>query len=405
LGDEPDVKELTNRTKEAAQRPVPRPIERIPFNRPQAVGAELDYVHDAIVRAELASNGRFSEVCSAWLEDRTGARKALLVHSATAALEMTAILLDLEPGDEVIMPSFTFVSTANAVALRGAIPVFVDIRPDTLNIDESIIEDAITPRTKAIVAVHYAGIPCEMDAISAAAERHGLIVVEDAAQALTSTYRGRPAGALGDAAAISFHETKNLHCGEGGALLISRSDWVERAVVVRDKGTNRNRFLRGDVEKYSWVDVGSSYGLGELSAAFLWAQLECAEEVLADRRLAWQTYHERLAPLEAEALLRRPVVPTHVEHNAHLYYVLVRDLEERNRVIHELGRRGVHAIFHYVPLHSAPAGRRLGRAHGELCETDAAADRLLRLPLWYRMPAEALDRVASAVGDVVSQRS
>ena len=399
------MKELTDRSKEAARRPVPRPIERIPFNRPQAVGAELDYVLDAIARAELASNGRFSERCAAWLEERTGARKALLVHSATAALEMTAILLELEPGDEVIMPSFTFVSTANAVALRGAIPVFVDVRPDTLNIDEGVIEDAITPRTKAVVAVHYAGVPCEMDAISEVAQRHGLIVVEDAAQALTSTYKGRAAGALGDAAAISFHETKNLHCGEGGALLVRRSDWVERAVVLRDKGTNRNRFLRGEVDKYSWVDLGSSYGLGELSAAFLWAQLERAEEVLADRRLAWYAYHERLAPLEAEGLLRRPIIPDHVDHNAHLYYVLVRDLEERNRVIHELDRRGVHAIFHYVPLHSAPAGRQLGRTHGELRETEAAADRLLRLPLWYRMPAEAVDRVASAVAEVVSQPS
>jgi dTDP-4-amino-4,6-dideoxygalactose transaminase len=398
------VNEITKRTKKTARRPIPRPIERIPFNRPQAVGAELDYVLDAIARAELASSGRFSERCAAWLEEKTGARQALLVHSATAALEMAAILLDLEPGDEVIMPSFTFVSTANAIALRGAIPVFVDVRPDTLNIDERLIEDAITPRTKAVIAVHYAGVPCEMDSISEIADRHGLIVVEDAAQALTSTYEGRPAGALGDAAAMSFHETKNLQCGEGGALLVTRSDWVERAVVLRDKGTNRNRFLRGEVDKYSWVDVGSSYGLGELSAAFLWAQLERAEDVLADRRTAWQTYHERLAPLEAEALLRRPVVPDHVNHNAHLYYVLVRDVDERNRVIHDLGRRGVHAIFHYVPLHSAPAGRRLGRTHGELRETDAAAARLLRLPLWYRMPDEALDRVVSALSEVVAER-
>jgi dTDP-4-amino-4,6-dideoxygalactose transaminase len=382
-----------------------QPMEQIPFNRPQAVGAELDYVLDAIARAELASSGRFSERCASWLEERTGARRALIVHSATAALEMMAILLDLGPGDEVIMPSFTFVSTANAVALRGAVPVFVDIRPDTLNIDESLVEDAVTSRTKAIVAVHYAGVPCEMDVLNDVADRHGLLVVEDAAQALMSTYKGRPAGGLGAAAAISFHETKNLHCGEGGALLVSRPEWLERSLVLRDKGTDRGLFLRGEVDKYSWVDLGSSYGLGELGAAFLWAQLECSQQVLADRRAVWNAYHERFAPLEDIGRLRRPVIPEEVEHNAHLYYVLVRDLAERNRVIEELGRRGVHAIFHYVPLHSAPAGRKLGRAHGELTETDAVADQLVRLPLWYQMPPEAVDRVAAAVAEVLSPPS
>lgn len=398
------MSELSERVREAiADRPMLQPMERIPFNRPQAVGSELDYVLDAIAHAELASSGRFSERCALWLEERTGAREALLVHSATAALEMMAILLDLEPGDEVIMPSFTFVSTANAVALRSAVPVFVDIRRDTLNIDEGLVEDAITTRTKAIVAVHYAGVPCEMEVLSDLADRHGLVLIEDAAQALTSTYRGRPAGALGDAAAISFHETKNLHCGEGGALLVNRPDWVERALVLRDKGTNRNRFLRGEVEEYSWVDLGSSYGLGELGAAFLWAQLERAEEVLADRRRVWLTYHERFEPLEERGLLRRPVIPEEIEHNAHLYYVLVRDLAERNRLIEELDRRGVHAIFHFVPLHSAAAGRKLGRAHGELTETDEAAHRLVRLPLWYRMSPEAVDQVATAVSEVVSR--
>lgn len=382
-----------------------QPMEQIPFNRPQAVGAELDYVLDAIARAELASSGRFSEHCASWLEERTGARRALVVHSATAALEMMAILLDLGPGDEVIMPSFTFVSTANAVALRGAVPVFVDIRPDTLNIDESLVEDAVTSRTKAIVAVHYAGVPCEMDVLNDVGERHGLLVVEDAAQALMSTYKGRPAGGLGAAAAISFHETKNLHCGEGGALLVNRTEWLERSQVLRDKGTDRGLFLRGEVDKYSWVDLGSSYGLGELGAAFLWAQLECSEQVLADRRAVWNAYHERFAPLDEIGRLRRPVIPEEVEHNAHLYYVLVRDLAERNRVMKELGRRGVHAIFHYVPLHSAPAGRKLGRAHGELIETDAAADQLVRLPLWYQMPPEAVDRVAAAVAEVLSPPS
>jgi dTDP-4-amino-4,6-dideoxygalactose transaminase len=395
------VSELVHAREALGGRPMLHPMERIPFNHPQAVGAELDYVLEAIEHAELASSGRFSERCAQWLEERTGAREALLLHSATAALEMMAILLDLEPGDEVIMPSFTFVSTANAIALRGGVPVFVDIRPDTLNIDETRVEEAVTARTKAVVAVHYAGVPCEMEALGEVAARHGLSVIEDAAQALNSTYAGSPAGALADAAAISFHETKNLHCGEGGALLVRREDWVERAVVLRDKGTDRNRFLRGEVSKYSWVDVGSSYGLGELSAAFLWGQLERCEEVLADRRRVWQTYHDRFGPLEEKGVLRRPVIPEHVEHNAHLYYVLVRDLEERNRLIDELDRRGVHAIFHYVPLHSAPAGRRLGRVHGELPETEAAAHRLVRLPLWYRMPPQAVEHVARAVSEVL----
>jgi dTDP-4-amino-4,6-dideoxygalactose transaminase len=379
-------------------------MERVPFNHPQAVGAELEYVREAITVAELASGGRFTKRCAEWLEANVGVSRALLVHSATAALEMLALLLDLEPGDEVIMPSFTFVSSANAVALRRGMPVFVDVRPDTFNIDETKVEEAITSRTKAILAVHYAGVPCEMDVLAEIAARHGLALVEDAAQALSSTYRGRPAGALGDAAAVSFHETKNLHCGEGGALLVSRPEWAERSVVLRDKGTNRSRFLRGEVDRYSWVDLGSSYGLGELSAAFLWAQLERFQEVLAERRRVWDTYHERFAPLEDLGLLRRPFVPKHVRHNAHLYYVLVRDLTARTRTIEELDRRGVHALFHYVPLHSAPAGRRYGRAHGELAETESVSERLVRLPLWYAMPSEAVDQVTSAVADVVERR-
>ena len=255
-----------------------RPVERVPFNHPQAVGAELEHVNDALARAELAAAGRFTRRCSDWLEERVGVEVALLVHSATAALEMMALLLELGPGDEVIMPSFTFSSSATAVALRGATPVFVDVRPDTLNLDETQVEGAITSRTKAIMAVHYAGVPCEMDALNELASRRGLTVIEDAAQALLSTYKGRQAGALSDAAAISFHETKNVHCGEGGALLVRRPEWVDRSLILRDKGTNRIRFLRGEVDKYSWVDIGSSYGLGELSAAFLWGQLERADD-------------------------------------------------------------------------------------------------------------------------------
>jgi dTDP-4-amino-4,6-dideoxygalactose transaminase len=377
-------------------------VERVPFNRPQAVGAELEHVSEALAAAELAAAGRFTRLCTDWLEARVGVEVALLVHSATAALEMMALLLELEPGDEVIMPSFTFSSTATAVALRGATPVFVDVRPDTLNLDETQVEDAVTPRAKAILAVHYAGVPGEMDAFNELASSRGLTVIEDAAQALLSTYKGRQAGALSDAAAISFHETKNVHCGEGGALLVRRPEWVDRSLVLRDKGTNRIRFLRGEVDKYSWVDIGSSYGLGELSAAFLWGQLERADEVLEERRRVWNTYHERFAPLEERGLLRRPVVPAHVEHNAHLYYILVGDLDERTRVIEELSGRGVQAVFHYVPLHSATAGLRYGRAHGDLSETDRASDRLVRLPLWYRMPDEAVDRVTSAVAEVLA---
>jgi dTDP-4-amino-4,6-dideoxygalactose transaminase len=379
-------------------------VDRVPFNRPQAIGAELAYVAEALERAELASDGRFAKLCADWLEARVSAERALLVHSATAALEMIALLLELERGDEVIMPSFTFVTTANAVVLRGATPVFIDVRSDTLNIDEAQVEAAITPRTKAILAVHYAGVPCEMDALNELASTRGIAVVEDAAQALLSTYKGRPAGGLGDASAISFHETKNVHCGEGGALLVRRREWLERSLVLRDKGTNRQRFLRGQVDKYSWVDLGSSYGLGDLSAAFLWGQLERADDVLEKRRRVWDTYHERFEPLEERGLLRRPIVPAHVEHNAHLYYILVRDLDERTRVIEELGLRGVHSVFHYVPLHSAPAGLRYGRAHGDLSETDDLSGRLVRLPLWYRMPDEAVDHVTSAVAEVVAQR-
>jgi len=374
----------------------------VPFNRPQAVGRELEYLRDAIDRHELAAGGHYTQLCTGWLEQRTGVQRALLVHSATAALEMIALLLELDPGDEVVMPSFTFVSCANAVALRRAVPVFVDIRPDTLNLDERLIEDAITSRTRAILAVHYAGVPCEMDAIAAIGSRHELSVVEDAAQALGSTYRGRPAGALGEAAAISFHETKNVLCGEGGALLVRRAEWVERALALRDKGTNRSRFLLGQVDKYSWIDLGSSYGPGELGAAFLWAQLERFDEVLADRHRVWDAYHERFAQLEERGLLRRPVVPADVGHNAHLYYVLVDGIEERTRVIEELGRRGVHSVFHYVPLHSAPAGLRYGRAHGSLEVTDRVSDGLVRLPLWYAMPEAAIEKVAAAVEAVVA---
>jgi dTDP-4-amino-4,6-dideoxygalactose transaminase len=377
-------------------------LSHIPFNRPGLAGKEQEYILEALANGQLSADGPFTKRCAAWLEAQTDCARALLTHSCTAALEMAALLLEIEPGDEVIMPSFTFVSTANAFVLRGGIPVFVDIRPDTLNIAETKIEAAITPQTKAIVAVHYAGVPCEMDAITEIASRHGLPVVEDAAQALMSSYKGRPAGNLGDLAALSFHETKNVTSGEGGALLVNASEWIERALVLRDKGTDRNRFFRGLVDKYSWVDIGSSYGLSELNAAFLFAQLEHASELTARRLRTWDLYHEALEGLEERGLLRRPEVPTGIQHNAHMYYVLLSDLEERAAVIDELSRLDVHAVFHYVPLHSSEAGRRFGRAQGDLPHTDALSERLVRLPMWNQMRETDALRVADGLAAVLT---
>jgi dTDP-4-amino-4,6-dideoxygalactose transaminase len=371
--------------------------EHIPFNRPLVVGAEQAHIAEAIGRGQLSAGGLFTTRCCEWLEAQTGCAKAVLVHSATAALEMSALLLDIGPGDEVVMPSFTFVSAANAVVLRGGTPVFVDIRPDTLNIDESLVEAAVTSRTKAIMPVHYAGVVCEMDAICEVADAHGLPVVEDAAQALSSTYHGRPAGGLADLAAVSFHETKNVTSGEGGALLIKSERFVERAEIVRDKGTNRSKFFRGEVDKYSWVDVGSSYGLSELNAAFLWAQLEAAQRLNAERRRIWDVYHEALEPLEEEGRLRRPVVPPGIEHNAHIYYVILESAEESARVLGALNDQEINAVFHYVALHSSEAGRRYGRVSGELVHTDAAAGRLIRLPLWNGLPADQALRVVESL--------
>ena len=362
---------------------------------------EHAYIAEAIARGQLSAGGAFTARCSDWLEAQTGCVKALVVHSATAALELAALLLDLAPGDEVVMPSFTFVSAANAVVLRGATPVFVDVRADTLNLDESLVEEAVTERTKAIAPAHYAGVPAEMDALRDVSRTHRLTVVEDAAQALGSTYRGRAAGALGDLAAVSFHETKNVMSGEGGALLVNDPAFAARAEVLRDKGTDRGRFFRGEVDKYSWVDVGSSYGLSELGAAFLWAQLEAAAELSAQRMRIWRLYHEALQPLEEDGLLRRPVVPEHVEHNAHIYYVLVADRSEQARILNELNEGGVNAVFHYVPLHRSPAGRRYGRVSGSMAATDLVADRLIRLPIWSGMTdgqaATVVDALAASL--------
>jgi dTDP-4-amino-4,6-dideoxygalactose transaminase len=376
----------------------------IPFNRPRVIGTEQGYIAEAIARGQLSAGGLFTSRCCEWLESETGCAKALLVHSATAALEMAALLLEIEPGDEVVMPSFNFVSAANAVVLRGGTPVFVDIRPDTLNLDETLIEEAVTPRTKAVLPMHYAGVPCEMDVICDVAQRHGLRVIEDAAQALGATYRGRPAGNLADFAAVSFHETKNVTSAEGGALLVKDPRFVERAEILRDKGTDRSRFFRGEVDKYSWADLGSSYGLSELNAAFLWAQLEAAPQLAAERLHIWELYHEALEPLEEAGTLRRPVIPQHVEHNAHIYYVLLEGGEDKSRVLAELNARDVNAVFHFVPLHVSQGGRRFGRVAAPLPNTDMAAQQLIRLPLWSGLSENQALRVVDTLTAVVHAR-
>lgn len=367
----------------------------IKFNQPYMTGRELWLISQAHANGHLSGDGAFTKHCHAWLEQNIGCKKALLSHSCTAALEMSALLLDLVPGDEVIMPSFTFVSTANAFVLRGAVPVFVDIRPDTLNIDETRIEAAITERTKAICVVHYAGVGCEMDAIMDIAERHGLAVVEDAAQAIFSTYKGRPLGSIGALGALSFHETKNVISGEGGALLVNDPALVERAEIIREKGTNRSRFFRGQVDKYSWVDVGSSYLPGEIIAAFLAAQFEEADEITRRRLGIWDRYHAWAESLESEGRVRRPIVPSECTHNAHMYYLLLPTLATRTRFIDSLKQQGIGAVFHYIPLHSSPAGLRFGRAEGCMDVTDAISDRLVRLPLWIGME-EHMDEVLTA---------
>jgi dTDP-4-amino-4,6-dideoxygalactose transaminase len=378
----------------------------IPFNRPYLTGNEFTHIREAVAAGQLAGNGRFTKLCQAWLERRVGAPRVLLTQSCTAALEMAALLVELESGDEVILPSFTFVSTANAFVLRGARPVFVDIRPDTLNLDERLLEAAITPRTKAIVVVHYAGVACEMDAVMAIATRHRLIVIEDAAHALMSRYKGRPLGSFGHLATFSFHETKNLISGEGGALVINDPRFVDRAEIIWEKGTNRTQFSRGRVDKYTWMDIGSSFLPGELTAAFLWAQLEDAERITARRLDLWNRYRHVSTALEAIGL-RGPVVPGECEHNAHLFYVLLPLASHRNEILADLNARGVNAVFHYVPLHSAPAGQRYGRVSGSMSVTDEYSARLIRLPLWVGMPEDAprlvVERVQESVAAVAAR--
>jgi dTDP-4-amino-4,6-dideoxygalactose transaminase len=358
---------------------------KIPFNKPYATGNELSYICDAIERGHLSGNGEYTNKCQSWLVENIGCKKALLTHSCTAALEMTAILADIRSGDEIIMPSYTFVSTANAFVLRGGIPVFVDIRPNTLNIDETKIEAAITKKTKAIVSMHYAGVACEMDTIMAIAEKHRLLVIEDAAHGIMSRYKGRLLGSIGHLAVMSFHETKNIISGEGGALLINDPAYTERAEIIWDKGTNRKKFTRGEVDKYTWVDIGSSFPPSEIIAAFLYAQLEQIESIIDRRLKVWNTYHGAFEKFEMKGVIRRPIIPYECTHNGHMYYLLLPDFERRTAFIDHLRENGIHAVFHYIPLDSSPGGLRFGRRHGELKITRDISERVVRLPLWLNI--------------------
>jgi dTDP-4-amino-4,6-dideoxygalactose transaminase len=369
----------------------------IPFNKPHLTHKEIGYINHAHSMGKLAGDGYYTKLCHEWIEKHIGGKKALLTHSCTGALEMMAILSDIQPGEEVIMPSFTFVSTANAYVLRGAIPVFIDIRPDTLNMDERLIEQAITKKTRVLSPVHYAGVGCEMDTITAIAKKHKLLVVEDAAQGFLSKYKGKNLGTLGDMSAFSFHETKNVISGEGGALVINNEKFAERAEIIREKGTNRSKFFRGQVDKYTWVDVGSSYLPGEIIAAFLMAQLENAEEINKRRLEVWQRYHTALAPLEKKGVLRRPFIPDTCEHNGHMYYILTNDGETRTKLIEFLKTKGILSVFHYIPLHSAPAGKKFARYVGDMSVTDRVSDTLLRLPLFYNLTDSEQDNVISAM--------
>lgn len=372
----------------------------IPFNKPPHTGNEEQYVLEAMKSPQISGDGPFGKRCQRWFEEQLVCRKALLTPSCTHALEMAAILIGIEPGDEVIMPSYTFVSTANAFALRGARIVFVDIRPDTMNIDETRIEAAITPQTKAIVPVHYAGVGCEMDEIMLLAEKYGLFVIEDAAQGMMSRYKGRPLGTIGHLGTYSFHETKNYTSGgEGGLLIINDSRFTERAEIIREKGTNRSQFFRGMVDKYSWVDIGSSYLPSELQAAYLWGQLEMAEAINGDRLRSWLAYRDKLAPLAAAGVIELPVVTETCEHNAHMFYIKVKDLEERTELLAQCRQDEIWAVFHYVPLHSAPAGLKYGRFSGRDIHTTSQSERLIRLPLYYGITGEEINTVCGKIAE------
>ncbi|MDD6090324.1 MAG: dTDP-4-amino-4,6-dideoxygalactose transaminase [Clostridiales bacterium] len=367
------------------------------FNVPPCTGNEIKYISEAIASHKICGDGNFTKKCDAWMEQRFNAKKVLLTTSGSTALDMAALMCGFEPGDEVILPSFTFSSTANAFVLAGAKLVFVDVRPDTMNMDEKLIEAAITDRTRAVCVMHYAGVACEMDTIMDIARRHNLLVVEDAAQGVMSSYKGRTLGTIGDFGCYSFHETKNYSMGEGGAIVINNPDYIEKAEILREKGTDRARFFRGQVDKYTWVDFGDSYLPSELNAAYLWAQLEMADEINNDRLHSWHEYNEAFRPLREKGRLELPVIPDGCVHNAHMYYIKCRDLAERTALISFLKQRDILAVFHYVPLHSAPAGVRFGRFAGEDRYTTSESDRLVRLPMYYKLTEEDRNRVIAAV--------
>lgn len=369
----------------------------VPYYEPTLAGREREYLDEVLSAKQLAGDGRFTKACHAWLEEKTGAARALLTHSGTGALDMIGLLLEIEPGDEVIMPSYTFVSTANAIALRGGVPVFVDIRADTLNIDENLIEQAITPKTRAIMPVHYAGVGCEMDTIMALAAKHGLAVAEDAAQGFGAFYRGKALGTFGALSALSFHASKNVVAGEGGALLVNDPAYRLRAEIVREKGTNRSQFFRGEVDKYTWVDLGSSFLPSEITAALLLAQLEQAEAINQRRVALWGRYHEALHPLEARGLARRAEIPQHCAHNGHIYWLVFETGDLRARARELLVAQGIMASAHYAPLHSSPAGQRLGRAASAMKVADHVGEGLLRMPLYAHMPDDVIERTAAAL--------
>lgn len=369
----------------------------INFNVPPFTGKEFEYMRQAVEREKICGDGPFTKQCSEKIEAMTGTEKCLLTTSCTHATELAALLADIKPGDEVIMPSYTFVSTANAFVLRGATVVFVDVRPDTMNIDEKLIEDAVTERTRAIVPVHYAGVGCEMDTIMDIAKRHDLMVIEDAAQGIMADYKGKPLGTIGDYGCFSFHETKNLSMGEGGALLIRDAVNIEKAEIFREKGTDRSRFFRGQVDKYRWQDFGSSYLPSDMNAAYLYAQLEMAEKITRARMDRWKQYWEMLSPLAEAGRIELPYIPEHCTHNAHMFYIKTKDMEERSRLIAYLKEKDILSVFHYVPLHSAPAGKKYGRFHGEDIYTTKESERLLRLPLFYSLKAEQAEYIAEQV--------
>lgn len=371
---------------------------RIPFNIPPYVGHEMEYLQKACeVNHKICGDGPFTKQCKAWVEEKTGTAECLMTTSGTSALEMAAHLSHIQPGEEVIMPSYTFCSTADAFVLKGAVPVFVDIRPDTMNLDETLLEDAITDKTRAIAAVHYAGVSCEMDTILEIAKRHHLTVVEDAAQGVMSSYKGRALGTFGDFGCYSFHETKNYSMGEGGALLIRDPEKISEAEILREKGTNRSQFFRGQIDKYTWVDYGSSFLPSELNAAYLMAQLDQADAINHARLARWEQYYRLLSPLAAEGRIELPVIPKDCVHNAHMFYIKTRDLEERQALIQALREQGILAVFHYIPLHSSPAGKKFGRFHGEDRYTTRESERLLRLPMYYSLTEENVNDVVSVI--------